>query len=151
MTSFRLAALLLALAAAAVAPAQNKEPPKGGEAKAPKGPDKGKKVDDEAAEQERIEKELGAVKGPAVGKLTAPGKGTIAEIKVPAGHTFIGQPGAAKFAQMTQNLGGDRWAGIMLLPEGNFMVFVFEPIGYVKDADKEKIDADGWLKDLKAG
>jgi uncharacterized membrane-anchored protein len=152
MTSFRLAALFIAFASAAVAAAQNKEPPKGGEQKALKDAEKGpNKVNDEAAQRERFEKELGAVRGPTVGKLTAQGKGVIAEIKIPEGHTFIGQPGAAKFAQLTQNLGGDRWAGIVLTPDGNFMVFVFEPIGYVKDADKDKIDADGWLKDLKAG
>jgi uncharacterized membrane-anchored protein len=152
MTSFRLAAVLLALAAAAVAPAQNKEAPKSSDQKASKGAEKGpRKVDDEAAQRAQIEKELGAIKGPAVGKLTAPGKGVIAEIKVPEGHTFIGQPGAAKFAQLTQNLGGDRWAGILLMPEENFMVFIYEPIGYVKDADKEKIDADGLIAGMKEG
>lgn len=147
-----MAAMLFALAVAAVVPAQEKDPKEGKGVEKGKGAEKGKPSDaDLAAQQEQFDKELGAVQGPTVGKLMAPGKGAIAEIKVPAGYRFIGQPGAAKFAKLTGNLGGDHWAGVLLTPEHNFMVFNFEPIGYVKDADKEKINPDELLTNMKAG
>ena len=88
---------------------------------------------------------------PTVGKLTAPGKGAIAEIKVPAGQVFVGQPGAAKFATATRNSGGDRWAGIIVLEKGGFIVFEYDETGYIKDADKEKIDADALMASMKQG
>src|SRR3954466_14403389 len=147
MTGFRLAAVLTMLGAAAGLPAQDKGG-KGNAKAPPKGPPDGPM--DRKAERQLIEKETGAVAGPTVGKLAAPGKGAIAEIKVPPGYSFIGQPGAAKFAQMTRNLGGDQWAGILLTPDDDFMVFTWEAIGYVKDADKEKLDPDERMTAMKA-
>ena len=134
MMGFRWAAMLAALGAAAALPAQDKN-------------GKGGRND----QREERGAEFGAVAGPTIGKLTAPGKGTIAEIKVPPGDFFIGQPGAAQFATATRNNGGDKWAGVLVLEDGGFIVFEFLDTGYIKDADKEKIDADKLMTDMKAG
>jgi uncharacterized membrane-anchored protein len=152
MTNVRLISSLLALVAAAMSPGQN--PPdqkkgKGNEAAGKKG-QQPMNPEDEKAARAAFEKELGAVPGPTVGKLTAQGKGVIAEIKVPAKHTFIPQPGAAKFGQLTGNPGGQHWSGVILMPDGEFMVFVYEPVGYIQDADKEKLDPDALMKTMKA-
>jgi uncharacterized membrane-anchored protein len=148
MTSLRLGAVLLAMAAASAAPAQNKDGKKGEQRGEQKGPPA---IQDEKALRQHIEKETNAVQGPTTGKLTAPGKGGIAEIKVPAGASFIAQPGAAKFAQLTGNLGGDELGGVIFLPDDAFMVFFFDPIGYVKDDEKDSLDADKIMRDLTAG
>jgi len=90
--------------------------------------------------------------GPTVGKL-----GDIAEIKVPEGYRFAGADGTRKFLELTQNppTGGE--LGV-LIPErkGNeenigfwFVIFEFNNIGYVKDADREKLDADNLLRGMQ--
>src|SRR6266849_9890451 len=90
--------------------------------------------------------------GPTIGKL-----GDIAEIKVPEGYRFAGADGTRKFLELTQNppTGGE--LGV-LIPERKdneetagfwFVIFEFNNIGYVKDADREKLDADNLLKELQ--
>ena len=90
--------------------------------------------------------------GPTVGKL-----GDLAEIKVPEGYRFAGADGTRKFLELTQNppTGGE--LGV-LIPErkGNeenigfwFVIFEFNNIGYVKDADREKLDADNLLRGMQ--
>ena len=150
MSYFRIGSLLLAIAAASLVPAQNQPDKKGkGGEKAPKGQQPPK--EEEQNIHEIMKAQFGGVAGPTVGKLSTPGKGVIAEIKVPAGQTFVGQPGAGKFALETKNDGGERWAGVIILSDDGFIVFEFDPVGYIKDADKEKIDADGLMTSMKAG
>jgi len=148
MTGYRLAAVLLMLATATALPAQDKGA-KGAEKG--RGGEKGQKGRPDNLDLREIAKsEFGGVAGPTTGKLNAPGKGAIAEIKVPAGQVFVGQPGAAKFASATKNTGGERWAGVIFVDKTGFIVFEYDDTGYIKDADKEKIDADSLMTNMKA-
>jgi len=90
--------------------------------------------------------------GPTVGKL-----GDIAEIKVPEGYRFAGADGTRKFLELTQNPPTGAELGV-LIPERKdneenigfwFVIFEFNNIGYVKDADREKLDADNLLKGMQ--
>jgi uncharacterized membrane-anchored protein len=90
--------------------------------------------------------------GPTVGKL-----GDIAEIKVPEGYRFAGAEGTRKFLELTQNppTGGELGVVIPERKENEenigfwFVIFEFNNIGYVKDDDREKLDADNLLKGLQ--
>ncbi|HEX2341688.1 MAG TPA: DUF2167 domain-containing protein [Vicinamibacterales bacterium] len=88
--------------------------------------------------------------GPATGSL-----GDIAQIKVPEGFRFTGKSGTRTFLELTQNPTNGDELGI-LLPESVeagrwFVVFEFNPIGYVKDDEKDKLDADDMISNIKRG
>ena len=89
--------------------------------------------------------------GPAIAKL-----GDIAEIKIPEGFRFAGRDGVRRFMELTQNPVSGRELGVLVSPGGPqddnwFVIFEFNPIGYVKDDEKGKLDADAILESLKAG
>ena len=82
--------------------------------------------------------------GPSAGSL-----GDIAQITVPEGFRFTGQAGTRTFLELTQNPTNGSELGI-LLPESAeagrwFVVFDFNSIGYVKDDEKDKLDADDMI------
>jgi uncharacterized membrane-anchored protein len=90
--------------------------------------------------------------GPTVGKL-----GDLAEIKVPEGYRFAGADGTRKFLELTQNPPSGAELGV-LIPERKeneppsgfwFVIFEFHEIGYVKDDDRDKLDANALLKELQ--
>src|SRR5882757_3992496 len=90
--------------------------------------------------------------GPTVGKL-----GTLAEIKVPEGYRFAGADGTRKFLELTQNPPTGNELGV-LIPERKendpsngfwFVIFEFHEIGYVKEDDRDKLNADNLLKELQ--
>src|SRR6266852_7683279 len=90
--------------------------------------------------------------GPTVGKL-----GTLAEIKVPEGYRFAGPDGTRKFLELTQNPPSGNELGV-LIPERKendpsngfwFVIFEFHEIGYVRDDDRDKLDAGNLLKELQ--
>ncbi len=90
--------------------------------------------------------------GPTVGKL-----GTLAEIKVPEGYRFAGADGTWKFLELTQNPPSGNELGV-LIPERKendpsngfwFVIFEFHEIGYVKDDDRDKLNAGNLLKELQ--
>jgi uncharacterized membrane-anchored protein len=91
------------------------------------------------------------IDGPSVGQL-----GDIAQIKVPEGYRFAGREGVRRFMELTQNpVSGDE-LGVLVSAGGAdaetwFVIFEFNPIGYVKDDEKGKLDAAAILKSLKAG
>jgi uncharacterized membrane-anchored protein len=86
-------------------------------------------------------------RGPTVGLL-----GDIAEIKVPEGYLFAGKDGAQKVLQLTHNIPSGQELGVVV-PAGNgsnwFMIFEFEDTGYIKDDDKDKLDANAILKNIQ--
>src|SRR5712691_2247798 len=82
--------------------------------------------------------------GPTIGKL-----GDLAEIKVPEGYRFAGADGTRKFLELTQNPPSGNELGV-LIPERKendpssgfwFVIFEFHEIGYVKDDDRDKLNA----------
>ena|SRR5215472_4151349 len=95
------------------------------------------------------------VDGPITARL-----GDIAEIKLPAGYSFTGREGTRKFLELTQNPpGGNELGTIVPITSQSddaeskdsgswFVIFEFNDVGYVKDDDRDKLDADGLLKSI---
>ncbi len=84
--------------------------------------------------------EIQPVKGPAMGKL-----GEIGQVQVPEGYYFIQQKDLKEFMDKTHNFYSDRDLGVLIRKDkgdGYMALFSFDDVGYVKDADKEKLDAD---------
>jgi uncharacterized membrane-anchored protein len=87
--------------------------------------------------------------GPGTGHL-----GDIAEINIPDGYRFTGRAGAKTVLQITQNPATGKELGVMIPPSGTgswFMIFEFEDSGYVKDDDKNNLNADSILQKIKNG
>jgi len=78
--------------------------------------------------------------------------GSHAELQVPAGFVFTAGAGARKLLELMHNTTNGSELG-MLADEAleTFVLFEFEDIGYVKDADKEKLDANEILKHIREG
>lgn len=85
------------------------------------------------------------------GPGTAPMEG-IAQINLPAGYTFIDGKGTrALMKQFGEPTSGNEM-GMIHATNGNWsVVFEFDAIGYVKDDDKDKLDADKLLASIKEG
>ncbi len=87
--------------------------------------------------------------GPTVGKL-----GDIAQISVPAGYRFTGKLGAQKLLELTQNPTDGNELGA-LVPKIDkdanfwFSIFEFEDTGYVRDNEKDNLDANSMLESIK--
>ncbi len=78
--------------------------------------------------------------------------GSMATLKVPAGYRFTGGAGTIKLMEVYGNLtNGSELGYIAPLDMGWFAVFEFQDCGYVKDDEKNKLDADKILKQLKDG
>jgi Uncharacterized membrane-anchored protein conserved in bacteria len=89
--------------------------------------------------------------GPATARL-----GDIAEIKIPAGYSFTGRDGTRKFLELTGNPpSGEELGTIIPAAKSDddkefwFVIFEFQETGYVKDDDRDKLDASGLLKSIK--
>ncbi len=78
--------------------------------------------------------------------------GSRAEIAVPPGFRFLGGGDASKLMQFYGNLSDGSELGF-IAPDNLewFAVFEFEDVGYVKDDEKDKLDADEILKQLQEG
>lgn len=80
------------------------------------------------------------------GPATVP-LGKTAEMKLPADYHFVGKDSLDKFYQLTQNVRGGNEVGVVIAP--NYMLFFdYDDVGYVKDEDKNKLDADKLLKTM---
>jgi uncharacterized membrane-anchored protein len=80
------------------------------------------------------------------------GIGDHAEIQIPEGFAYTGASGAQKLLELWQNPTNGNELGMITDKELEISVlFKFSDIGYVKDADKEKLDANGILNDIKEG
>jgi uncharacterized membrane-anchored protein len=85
--------------------------------------------------------------GPGTAKV-----GNQAEIKVPEGARFTGAAGTRKMLEMMHNPTNGSELGLLTNNELDwFVIFEFEDIGYVKDADKEKLDGQAILESLREG
>lgn len=86
-------------------------------------------------------------KGPSLGDL-----GNTAQVKVPEGYVFAGGNDTRSIMEMMQNTTSGRELGF-LAPAGEdwFIVFEFSPVGYVKDDEKDSLDADAILQSIKDG
>ncbi len=78
--------------------------------------------------------------------------GSLAEIQVPTGYRFTGSSGTIKLMEMYGNLTNGTELGYLSPLDMNwFAVFEFDDCGYVKDDEKDKLDADAILKQMKEG
>ena len=86
-------------------------------------------------------------KGPSVGDL-----GTTAQVKVPEGYLFVGANDTRTIMEANHNPITGREMGFVA-PAGEdwFAVFEFDDVGYVKDDEKDSLDATALLDSIKAG
>jgi uncharacterized membrane-anchored protein len=106
--------------------------------------DEGAEHEDEAA---KFLNSLQWTVGPGTAKI-----GNQAEIKVPEGARFTGSAGTRKMLEMMHNPTAGSELGLLTNDQLDwFVIFEFEDSGYVKDADKEKLDAQAMLESLREG
>jgi uncharacterized membrane-anchored protein len=87
------------------------------------------------------------LRGPAKADLKS-----LAEINVPQGFIFTGAKGTQELLESMGNpTSGDELGFLAPTSLGWFVVFEFSDVGYVKDDDKDKLDADKLLNAIKAG
>jgi uncharacterized membrane-anchored protein len=92
------------------------------------------------------------VQGPAVGNL-----GPESQVKIPQGCVFTAEEGTRLFMELTENTSNPGERGVLLCPGVNqndsewFVVFTYDPTGYVKDDERGSLDADAILKSLRQG
>ena len=104
----------------------------------------GAQQDSEAA------KVMGSVKwkqGPCSASL-----GNVADIRVPLGYMFAGSSDTIKIMDVMGNIPSKQELG--LLAPGTFdwfVVYEFDDVGFVKDDEKNSLDADALLKNIQRG
>ncbi|MEX2045234.1 MAG: DUF2167 domain-containing protein [Opitutus sp.] len=76
--------------------------------------------------------------------------GKAAELKLPAGHGFVGPDSLDLFYQLTQNVRSGNEVGVVVAP-GFMLFFDYDEVGYVKDGDKDKLDAAKLMKTMSEG
>jgi uncharacterized membrane-anchored protein len=86
-------------------------------------------------------------------KTTGAGSlGNTATIEVPSGYRFTGSTGTIKLMEAYGNLtSGGELGYISPLGMEWFALFEFDDVGYVKDDEKDKLDPDTLLEELKKG
>lgn len=90
---------------------------------------------------------LGWKAGPTTGELR-----DRARIKVPEGFRFVESGDAGKLLVMMGNRSTGRELGFLQNIKDKWaVVFEFDDVGFVKDDDKDKLDADKLLKTIKEG
>jgi uncharacterized membrane-anchored protein len=86
-------------------------------------------------------------KGSSVGDL-----GDIAQVKVPEGYVFANANDTRIIMEANQNPTNGKELGFIASADENwFAVFEFDDVGYVKDDDKDSLDAGALLDSIKAG
>ena len=86
-------------------------------------------------------------KGPSIGDL-----GSTAQVHVPAGYVFAGADDTRRIMEANHNPTTGKELGFVA-PAGEdwFAVFEFDDVGYVRDDEKNSLDADALLESIKAG
>jgi uncharacterized membrane-anchored protein len=101
-------------------------------------------------EADRLASRPGWTKGPHTGDL-----GDQAALSVPEGYYFLDASATRAFLQATENVPSGRELGAVVRPTDEnhswFALFSFASDGYVDDSDKDKIDADALMKNMRAG
>lgn len=85
----------------------------------------------------------GMTEGPAKVKI-----GSNGDLQLPAGVIFGDAKVAKDILERSGNLTNGQEVGILLNGESS-VIFEFDPVGYVKDDDKEALDADKMLSSLR--
>jgi len=93
--------------------------------------------------------ELGWQQGPSVGSL-----GRIAEVQVPEGYVFLEGNDTRTLLELMQNPTSGQELGTLASAseeEDWWVFFEFDEVGYVKDDDRDDLDADVLLKSIRQG
>ena len=104
-------------------------------------------ADPEATKEPSLLDKINWTKGPAKAELKS-----LAEVQVPEGFMFTSAKGTQNLLEAMGNPTSGSELGF-LAPTSLvwFVVFEFADVGYVKDDDKDKLDADKLLKSIKEG
>ncbi|MBI5362659.1 MAG: DUF2167 domain-containing protein [Planctomycetes bacterium] len=115
-------------------------------------PDASQKAAQEPSRAEMLQvlsEAANAKPGPLTGAI-----GRLAEVAVPEGLAYADAEGARNLLAATGNLPDDSvLAGVLSLREESdwFVLFSFDESGYVKDEEKDELDADDLLDKLREG
>jgi uncharacterized membrane-anchored protein len=88
------------------------------------------------------------------GPMTAAIGNDLARIELNESYVFLDAEGTRQFMEATQNpISGTEMATIMPTdPEQEwFLVFEYEPVGYVADDEKDSLDADAMIASIREG
>jgi len=105
-----------------------------------------------SARQKSLYESIYWIPAPNVGPI-----GTVASVRVPEGCKYTGRPGAAAFLELTQNPPDPTVAGVMVCTPADtsaqtwFVLYSYEASGYVKDDEKNSLDADKLLASMREG
>jgi uncharacterized membrane-anchored protein len=103
-------------------------------------PSAGQEIEEPALDVEWIE-------GPSAGDL-----GKLARVVVPDNYVFAGAKDTKRLMEVMQNpVSGSELGFLAPVEEDWFIVFEYEPIGYVKDDEKDELDADALLESIREG
>ena len=85
--------------------------------------------------------------GPSIGSLS-----DIAEVRVPGGYVFAGANDTRVLMESMHNPTSGNEIGLITPTDSNwFVVFEFDDVGYVRDDEKNSLDADAMLESIKKG
>lgn len=109
---------------------------------------------DSAARKARLAKfaTIEWLTGPSKGRL-----GSIGEIGIPKGCRLTQESGAKTYLELTENIPSDEEVGLMLCEDRNdedghwWVVYTYDPSGYVKDEEKKTLNANDILSTLRKG
>ncbi len=102
---------------------------------------------DEEAEFNAFISRFSWTEGPGVGKL-----GDVAELELPEGFKLANGDDTRTIMEAFGNIVSDQEVGL-IAPESFdwFIVFEFNPVGYVKDDDKDDLNPDDMMESIKRG
>jgi len=106
---------------------------------------------DKTAEQEPPKTFAEALHRKGVKTTEGPAKvalGSVAEYQLLPGQHFIGPDSLELFFKLTHNFYSKKELGVVLDSAGWMLFFDFADVGYVKDDDKDKLDADKLLASM---
>lgn len=93
--------------------------------------------------------------GPKLNKLSGPAKArleSVGQIDVPTGYVFIDGKGTRALMRAMGEPTSDREVGFLSPTNKDWsIIFEFNPVGYVKDDEKNKLDPDKLLDSIKRG
>ncbi len=86
------------------------------------------------------------IAGPATYAL-----GSVAEIKLPAGFHAVDAGSIKDYYQLTRNIYSGNEKGVVIGPSDWVLVFDYDETGYIKDDEKDKLDADKLMATMIEG
>lgn len=100
-----------------------------------------------AQQEESLLEQVRWQNGPSIGSLS-----NIAEVRVPAGHVFANGDDTRRLMEAMHNPTSGEELGFLAPSTFEwFMVFEFDNVGYIRDDEKDSLDADAMLRSIKAG